>query len=263
MKNLLCLFLFFQMGTVSCQEKKWLATKIDTLQFQADSFIGFDTFGAYYYIKNNVLIKKNKTKTWQYKNLSLNKISKVDLQNPLNLVVFYENFNTVVLLDNQLNEIQKINFSENTIPILATATGLAFGNRLWIYNSLAQQIGLYDYLKSEFKTITVPFIGNIKPYDTNYNYFQWIDENQNWSRCNIFGKVTVLGKVPEFDLIQAISDSEIVYKKGDTLYYYTLNGNKTTIIHFNEKTFESFYYKDQILSIFTFKGITNYKITIP
>jgi hypothetical protein len=31
-------------------------------------------------------------------------------QNPLNIVLFYENFNVVILLDNQLNETQKINF---------------------------------------------------------------------------------------------------------------------------------------------------------
>ena len=53
----------------------------------------------------------------EYKNISLGKITKVDLQNPLKIVLFYENFNTAVLLDNQLNETQKINFSENTIPI--------------------------------------------------------------------------------------------------------------------------------------------------
>jgi hypothetical protein len=38
------------------------------------------------------------------------KITKVDLQNPLKIVLFYESFNSALLLDNQLNEIQKINF---------------------------------------------------------------------------------------------------------------------------------------------------------
>lgn len=52
-------------------------------------------------------IKKNNTQLWQYKNLSLGKITKIDLQNPLKIVLFYEGFNSVILLDNQLNEIQK------------------------------------------------------------------------------------------------------------------------------------------------------------
>jgi hypothetical protein len=71
----------------------------------------------------------------------LGKITKVDLQNPLKIVLFYESFN-VAPLDNQLNEIQKINFSSNANPIVITATGIASQNQLWVYNSLNQQIGL-------------------------------------------------------------------------------------------------------------------------
>ena len=263
MKNATLFILLFVIGTSFSQEKKWVATKIDTIQIQIDSFLGRDGFGAYYFIQNNVLFKKNKDKIWQYKNLSLGKISKVAIQNPLNIVLSYDTFNTIILLDNQLNETQKINLSESSIPILATATGLAFGNRLWIYNNLTQQIGLYDYLKSEFTTITTSFKGNIKHYESDFNYFQWIDDNQNWYRCTIYGKIVNLGKVPEFDLIQIISNSEVIYKKNNTLYYFTLNGNKTTLIDFDKKSFESFYYEDQILSIFTIEGITNYKIKIP
>lgn len=263
MKKLIYFIALLQTLILFAQDKKYNVSKIDTVQFQADTYIGFDSFGANYFIKNNVFIKKTKARIWQYKNLSFGKISKVDIQNPLNIVLFYEDFNSIILLDNQLNETQRINFSENTIPILATATGLAFGNRLWIYNSLSQQIGLFDFLKSEYTILTTPFKGNIVMYASDYNTFQWIDEQNNWYQCSIFGKVNFLGKVPDFDALQIISNSDLVYRKGDALYYYTLNGNKTTLIDFDKKTFKSFYYKDQILSIFTIEGITNYKITIP
>jgi hypothetical protein len=263
MKNLIYLFVLFYTVLLSAQDKKWSLTNRDTIAFHADDYIGFDSFRAQYYIKNNVFIKKTETQIWQYKNLSFGKISNVDIQNPLNIVLFYEDFNTVILLDNQLNETQRINFSESPIPILATATGLAFGNRLWIYNNLSQQIGLFDFLKSEYKIITTPFNGAIVYYSSDYNTFQWIDEEQNWYECSIFGKVRLLGKVPEFDAVQVISNSDLIFRKGNALFNYTLNGNKTTLIEFDKKTFEKFYYKDQILSIFTVEGITNYKITIP
>ena len=263
MKSLITLLVLLQITIVFAQDKKWSLTKRDTIAFHADAYIGFDSFGAQYYIKNNVFIKKIKTQIWQYKNLSFGKISKVDIQNPLNIVLFYEDFNTVILLDNQLNETQRINFSENTIPILATATGLAFGNRLWIYNNLSQQIGLFDFLKSEYKIITTPFNGAIVNYSSDYNTFQWIDEEQNWYQCSIFGKVHLVGKVPDFDAVQVVNNTDLIYKKDDTLYYFSFNVNKTTLIEFDKKTFEKFYYKDQILSIFTVEGITNYKITIP
>ena len=263
MRKLIYLLSVFYCCISFGQNLKLTPTKIDSIAIEADCFIGFDGFNNCFYTKNNVLFKKNKDKIGQYKNLSLGKISKVDIQNPLNIVLFYDTFNTIILLDNQLNETQKINLSENSIPILATATGLAFGNRLWIYNSLTQQIGLYDYLKSEYTTITTPFNGNLKQYESDFNYFQWIDENQNWYRCTIYGKIVALGKVPESDSMQIISNSDVIYKKSNSLYYFTLKGNKTTLIDFDKKSFESFYYEDQILSIFTIEGITNYKIKIP
>jgi hypothetical protein len=54
-----------------------------------------------------IFFLKSARETFVYQNFSLGKITKVDLQNPLKIVLFYENFNTVVTLDNQLNEIQK------------------------------------------------------------------------------------------------------------------------------------------------------------
>lgn len=262
MKKITVLFLFFGVGLMA-QNQQIKGIQTTTINIEADTFIGYDVFGALYFIKNNVLNKNKEALNWQYKNLGLGKISKVDLQNPLKIVLFYENFNTVVVLDNQLNETQQTNLSKNEVPIVASAVGLAFGNRLWIYNSLSQQIGLLDYLKNEYQNLTTPFKGSIKYYSSDFNSFQWVNEKSDWYRCDIYGKVTVVGKIPEFDQIEMVSDTDLIYKKNDCLYYFTVNGNKTTLIDFGKKTFVSFSYKAQILSIFTTQQITNYKITVP
>jgi hypothetical protein len=52
----------------------------------------------------------------------LGKITKVDIKTLY--VLFYENFNVVILLDNQLNETQK-NILENTSALAVSATGIA------------------------------------------------------------------------------------------------------------------------------------------
>jgi hypothetical protein len=238
-------------------------TLINSELIKADRYIGTDAYENQYFIEGNIFFKKKKGELWQYKNISLGKISHVDLQNPLKIMLFYENFNTIVMLDNQLNEIQKINFSENNIPIMATATGIASQNRLWIYNSLSQQIGLFDYSKKTFKSITSSFQGYLKHYESDFNTFQWVDEKLNWFACDVFGKVTALGKVPDFDQIQLIANQVTLFSKDKKLYLQDLKKNITYTIVNIEKSFENFYYKDQILSIFTNSGITNYKITIP
>lgn len=258
------LVLILQLSFVSfCQNQNLTATVLTSKTLVADSFLGYDSLEHLYFINNNILFKQSTTELWQYKNISLGKITRVDLQNPLNIVLFYENFNTVVLLDNQLNETQKINFSENNFPINATATGIASQNRLWVYNNLTQEIGLFDYLKNTFQSITPSFQGTVMHYETDFNTFYWIDEKRDLYSCSVFGKITTLGKLPNFDQIQVLSSKAVLYKNNTNLYYYTLIDNKSTLIDFDKKTFIKFQYRDQILSIFTTEGITNFKIILP
>lgn len=245
------------------QNQKLTATRIGFTPLDYDQFLEYDQFGFYYYIKNNVLFKTNEKESFEYKNVSLGKINKVDLLNPLTIVLFYENFNTAVLLDNQLNEIQKINFSENQIPIMVGAIGLASQNQLWIYNNLTQQIGLFDFLKKEYRTVSIPFVKNIKKYQTDFNTFYWIDEEDNWYTCDLFGKIIFKEKIPSFDSIEIINENKYLFKKDNILIYKDAEKDLKFEIEIPEKTFKKFYYKDQILSIFTSEGITNYKITIP
>ncbi len=248
---------------VFCQQTKLVASKLSSEFVDADLFIGNDSFDCKYFIKNNVFFKIKSGEIFQYKNISLGKISRIDFQNPLKIVLFYENFNTVILLDNQLNEIQKINFSENEKNIAVTAVGISAQNNLWVFNLTNQQIGLYDYLKNKHKDVSSPISGMIKQYQTNFNTFYWIDERNYYYSCDVFGKTIALGKLPAFDSIQLVSNLFVVFKKNDLLYYYSINSDKPTVIDLDKKTYKNFYYKDQNLAIFTSEGITNYKINLP
>ena len=229
----------------------------------ADTFLGYDSLGAFYSITNNVLTKQFGEQKWQYKNPQLGKIAKVDLQNPLKIVVFYQDFNTVILVDNQLNETANINLNDSNNPIVPIGIGLAAGNRLWIYNNLTMKVGLYDYSKRELQTLTVPFTNNVTSYSSDFNFFQWVDELGNAYRCDVYGKISALGVVPNNEEIQYISQATLLYRKANSLYTFDLLEKKSTLIEIDEKTFKNFTFKDQILSIFTDHGITNYKIAVP
>ncbi|OAB25121.1 hypothetical protein SAMN05444395_10167 [Flavobacterium fryxellicola] len=263
MKKLVLLLFITSFSVVSSQNQKLAFLEIDRIVLDGAEFLGYDSFGFYYTIKNNVFSKIDTKVTLEYKNISLGKITKVDLKNPLKIVLFYENFNTVIIVDNQLNETQKINFSENSIPIVATAIGLASQNQLWVYNSMNQQLGLYDYLSTTYKTISVPFTESIKNYVSDFNVFHWIDIKNDWYMSDIFGKIISKGKVPDFESITIINENQFIYCNNSILILQDVEKETKTQIEISEKTFKKFYYKDQILSIFTATGITNYKITIP
>ena len=261
MKKIILLLLLMPFPLVWGQfinaEKKILSV------FSADTFIGYDKFGARYGIRDNVFFKSADGISAEYRNLSLGRISRVDLQNPLSILLFYEDFNTVVTLDNQLNEIRAINFSENNPPIVAAAAGMAAQNRFWIYEAVSQQIGLYDYLNNKHTVLTQPLRGDMLHYESDFNYFYWIDEQYNWYACDMFGKISFQGTVPEYDHIIIAGIQLLFYTKDGTIYVRDLKNGKTYEIRNVEKSFNSFNYTDQILSIFTKDGITNYKITIP
>jgi len=263
MRKLILLLFIVSFSIANAQESKLFAVKINSVPIDCDRFVGYDAFGFLYFIKDNTFHKVKDEKSIEYKNLSLGKISRADIQNPLKIVLFYENFNTLVTLDNQLNETQKVNFADNRDPIVAAAAGLASQNRFWIYNSLTQQIGLFDYLNNTFTTITPPFSENIKYYETDFNYFQWIDDKLNRYACDTFGKITAYGKTPAFENIQLASTDKLLFSNEGQLHLYDYKKDKKYTIENIDKSYQSFFCKDQILSIFTTQQITNYKIITP
>ena len=263
MRKLLYIIILLVFGNCVSQVQKLTPSRIETVVFKADSFVGYDGFSNLFFTKNNVLYKKVDTEFLEYQNVSLGKITKIDLTNPLKVVIFYEAFNTVVILDNQLNEIQKIDFSKLENPIVASAVGISGQNKLWIFNTLMQQIGLFDLITNQYKPVGQPINIGISYYQTDFNYFQWIDKNNYWNVCSIYGRIISNGKVEVNSNLQILEANKILFSKDSILYIRDRNLDKLYEIEIVEKSFRKFYYKDQILSIFTDQGITNYKITIP
>ena len=257
------LLLVFLFASVFCYSQKIGAIKLDFIELEADNFIGFDGFNSCYYLKNNVLFKKIDTTILQYQNLSLGKIAKVDILNPLKIIVYYNDFNTIIILDNQLNEIQKVDFSKFDTPVVIAAAGTSGQNKLWFFNTLNQQIGLYDLVSGQFQNIGTPIRENFTYYQTDFNYFQFVNKNNQWSVYTIFGRYFQNGTIEPNAQVQLLNDRKYLFYNGESLYLKDNSTNSKFEIDIVEKSFKKFYYKDQILSIFTDQGITNYKITIP
>ena len=93
--------------------------------------------------------------------------------------------------------------------------------------------------------------------------FQWVDGELNWFSCDVFGKIISLGKISDFDQIQIVDSKEFIFLKEKNLFLLDTNKNMIYTIENVEKSFTNFFYKDQILSIFTNQEIINYKIPKP
>ena len=135
-KNIYLIFITFLIVGITFSQNAIYTENIDKTLLLTDTFLGFDNQQNQYSIKDNVLSKNSKLINYQYKNVSLGKITRVDFQNPLQIVVFYNDFNTAILLDNQLNETKKIDFNLLSEAVNIDAIALSSQNQLWFFDAI-------------------------------------------------------------------------------------------------------------------------------
>ena len=150
-KNIFLIFMTFLIVEITFSQNAIYTENIDKTLLLTDTFLGFDNQQNQYSIKDNVLSKNSKLINYQYKNVSLGKITRVDFQNPLQIVVFYNDFNTAILLDNQLNETKKIDFNLLSEAVNIDAIALSSQNQLWFFDAISSKIGLYNLTNDSFK----------------------------------------------------------------------------------------------------------------
>lgn len=70
---------------------------------------------------------------WRYSNNRFGKLYSVDVSDPLRVVLFYADFQQVVVLNNNLNEITSYSFAKNG-NLLVSAVASGNNNSLWIFD---------------------------------------------------------------------------------------------------------------------------------
>lgn len=262
-KNCFLFFLFFLISEITFSQESILAEKIDNTTLLTETFLGFDNQQNQYSIKDNILSKKHKLTNYQYKNVSLGKITRVDFQNPLQILVFYNDFNIAILLDNQLNETKKIDFNLLSEVVNIDAIALSSQNQLWFFDGISSKIGLYNLTNDSFKWISTTLEHPIKHYHSNYTHFYWLNDKNKFHSISIYGAIETFDHFPKFDTIQLINNEFALYTNDNQLLYYEIAKNRSTKIKITENFVTNFFFADEILAIFTQNEITNYKIILP
>ena len=142
MKNFFLILFISLTGITHSQSKSHLIKKtiLDT-----DNFVGCDYDFNYYFFSNAILSKQTQKELLSYSNFLYGNITSVDITNPLKIVVFYQEFNIVILLDSQLNETDIVQ-----LPYDISFATKGTANHLWLYTTNTQTIENYN-----FKTNTI------------------------------------------------------------------------------------------------------------
>ncbi|MFK7833521.1 MAG: hypothetical protein AB8B52_09605 [Winogradskyella sp.] len=227
MQKLVFLFIFFSALCCSQQETQQItATLKDSTKLKAKHIFGIDTFNTLYYTsENNSFHKKTKDTTITYANFQLGEITTANAFNPLKINLFYRDFNTVVVLDNRLAEISKVDF--NTIQPYKNVSFVSsgFDNTLWLFNQDFQYLELYDYKTQKVKLRTVPVQSIVLDLKSDYNYCYLLTENYLYV-YNYFGSLIQKLKNTGYESL-AFSKAHLILKKENNLYL--LEKNKTEI----------------------------------
>lgn len=258
MKNLQILLLFFFFTKVNSQQLLE-ALEVDTIATNFDLFIGRDVYNHFYGINQNALIKVADKEVFEYQNVNLGKLEHVDISNPLQPILFYKEFNTVVLLDAQLNITHKI--LGNEFNVVFEYVGLARQNNIWFYDSISQKFGLCNTVNNTLSFISNPFPTTFQSIKSTYNNFYWISNEGVFYKISFFGNISTVKENVKGEASFIIDENSYLYINNNKLFFSSIDEEME--INLNKNSFDIFCYNHGILSIFTNYIIYNYKINLP
>ncbi|WP_191858090.1 hypothetical protein [Hanstruepera ponticola] len=186
-------------------------------KLDVSKIIGIDNFGTEYYVTNNILYKKTPEATINYSNVQLGNITTVNTYNPLKIVLFYQDFNTVIILDNRLAEVFKIDF--NTTQTYRNVSHVSIGNdnTIWIFNRDIQQLELYDYKLKQVRATTLPVTSEVLDLKSNYNYCWLLTENFVY-KYNYFSSLLYKIKNEGYQKLAETNDNILLQRENELLY---------------------------------------------
>lgn len=252
------LFVCYQSTTLA---QSYSVTKLKESPLKADTFIGADNFQNLYYTSRNTLYKKDSKEVIEFAALNLGEITSVDLINPLKLIVFYRESNTVVVLDNTLAEIRRINFSTiENFRNVSQATN-AGDRRLWIFNTDIQRLELFDYNQNKVITEFPPTLLPALELTSNFNV-SWVKTKNTIDSYTVYG--SLINSYPTEEQIHNITEykDHIFVISDEKLHYKEKNTKEFTPIEIPEIKVKQFSIKAEILYIYDGQFLTSYRLNL-
>jgi hypothetical protein len=136
MTKLLVILVSFFVGSLSAFAQKQELVIVDTIPVAA-RWIVTDKMQHLFVVKNDHTLLKYDAKgelLYEYNENSLGEISSVDVQNPFFILVYYNDYTTVVILDRTLSEVRRQDLADLNIDQVQ-AIGIASDNNIWLFDN--------------------------------------------------------------------------------------------------------------------------------
>lgn len=252
------MFLFFTLYTSA--QKPIETTSIKKTDIVFDKLVAIDNFGTIFYLKDDVILKKVENTLITYNNLQLGNIASANAFNPLKINLLYKDFNTVIILDNRLAEIFKIDF--NSLIPYKNVTHISTGhdNTIWVFNQDLQKLELFDYKSRTSRAQTVPVQSSVLDLKSNYNFCWLLTENYLY-KYNYFG--SLVKKIKNIGYTElAETNGNIILKKENKLLYNKKSTDNIFPIKTGNLLINQFFVTNETLYIYNSEFLQEFQLKI-
>tara|TARA_R110000850_G_scaffold203228_1_gene329528 strand:+ start:149567 stop:150352 length:786 start_codon:yes stop_codon:yes gene_type:complete len=258
--NYILSLLFFCLFTSLAAQGDGSISVIEKTPLKAERFVGVDNFGAVYFIKDRTLFKQLNTEVFNFKDFQLGSIGSVDLLNPLKVTLFFPDYNTTVILDNKLNEIERISFAMEPPFLNIINATTANDTRLWVFNNDSQQLELYNYRNKNHQVLSRPLSETYVTHTSNYNFCFLLTE-EKLRIYNIYG--SLLESIPNSKITHLSNNNDrLIYKTGNELVLLSEKLSVKRTLTFDEIKIKDLFLSDEFLYIYDGEFIHKTAITI-
>lgn len=171
------------------------------------------------------------TKTYQYP--FFGKLSHLDVRNPLEIVLFFDESNQMIVLDNNLSEKFIVNFTIEYPEIDPIYVASAAKNFYWVVDGLSKQIYSLDYRNRKLRLISNPidFQEHLIYSDANKIYLM---NNKKVMHMDRYGVTKEYILKISYDELMAFLGNILIYKRNNQQYSYDIiNQEESTVVDNN------------------------------
>jgi len=263
MKKLFSISFFFILNLL-CFGQEVSISLVDSISYPKNKFKKFlavDNHNSLYFSNFEVITKIKENQNWVYANYELGVPTSVSVINPLQVLVFYKETNTIVLLDRFLNETQRVDLNQLTPPKIGWWIENTKNQEVWLYNGETNQLEFFNYKKNITLSQTIPFLETPIHLTSNFNNSYVLFQNKI-DQYNIYGTIVHSISTENIEQIK-INNSILIGKSGNQFQIFDTKLKPLGNFKIPKNNPADFSLRDEKLYIYCRSKLFIYNLALP
>jgi len=219
-------FALFALCLMSFEQDKSVFTLNKSFPFKADKMLA-DHIGNYYLVSDYKVQKVNRFDSLlqfhQRKNLG--KIGRVDVSNPMKILVYFPDFRSIDILDNNMTELRVLKLDEYG-DMQVNAVCASNTNGIWIYDentAILKRINesRRNHKQSVSTRQSMNKVLHVSSMLERNGYVYLCDENEGIAVFDLFGSFSKLIPIKGIQSFNVVQD-QLIFMQNKTLVNYNL-----------------------------------------